>query len=151
MTDGFTVGEFSATAGSTGLIYGVGVSLLQTIFDGGRRQGQLDLTKAQQEEVVVNYRAAVFRAFSEVETSLDQSARLDDQARLKGEQVDRAAKAFDISNVQYREGLIDLLALLQAQQTLFSAQDELVEIRRARLQAVIGLYKALGGGWNDRG
>ena len=149
VADGSTVGEFSAAAGPTGLIYGVGVSLLQTIFDGGRRQGQLDLTNAQQQELIVNYRAAVFRAFSEVEIALVQSSRLAAQEDLKAEQVDKAATAFDISNVQYREGLIDLLALLQAQQTLFSTQDELVEIRLARLQAAINLYKALGGGWSD--
>ena len=150
VSDGFAVGELSAAGGGTGLIYGVGVSLLQTIFDGGLRQSQLDLTRAQQQELVVNYRATVFRALSEVEAALGQSARLADQERLKAEQVMRAATAFDISNVQYREGLIDLLALLQAQQTLFGAQDELVEIKLARLQSVISLYKALGGGWSDR-
>lgn len=149
VAEGSAVGEFSAAAGGTGLIYGAGISLLQTIFDGGRRQGQLDLTKAQQEELIVNYRAAVFRAFSEVEIALVQSSRVATQEGLKGEQVERAATAFDISNVQYREGLIDLLALLQAQQTLFSAQDELVEIKLARLQAAINLYKALGGGWSS--
>ena len=60
---------------------------------------------------------------------------------------DAAAEAFRISEIQYREGVADLLNVLQAQQTLFSAQDQLVQIKLARIQADIGLYKALGGSW----
>ena len=141
-------GELS-TPGGTGLIYTAGASLLQTIFDGGRRQGQLDLAKAQQDELIANYRNTVFKAFSDVESALNEAARLADQERLKSEQVEKARTAFDISDVQYREGLIDLLALLQTQQTLFGAQDELLQVRFARLEAVVGLYRALGGGWTE--
>lgn len=149
VSEGFSAGQVAGAAGPTGLIYGIGVSILQTIFDGGRRQGQLNLARAQQEELIANYRKAVFVAFAEVETALNQAARLAEQERLKAEQVERASTAFDISNVQYREGLIDLFALLQAQQTLFTAQDQLVEIRLARLEAIVALYTALGGGWQD--
>ena len=142
------VGELSA-AGGAGLIYTAGASLLQTIFDAGRRQGQLDLAKDQQQELVANYRGAVVKAFSEVENALNQTARLAEQEMLKREEAEKAARAFDISDVEYREGLIDLLALLQTQQALFAAQDHLLEVRLARFQAAISLYKALGGGWSQ--
>jgi len=151
VTDGPAVGDLIGEAGGTGLIYGVGVSLLQTIFDGGRLQGQSDFVKAQELELIANYRSVVFSAFSDVEAALSASASLAERERLKVIQVDSAARAFDISERQYREGLVGLLALLQAQQTLFEAQDELVQIRLARIQATIGLYKALGGGWLETG
>ena len=58
-----------------------------------------------------------------------------------------AAEAFRISELQYREGVTDLLAVLQSQQSLFTGQDTLVQIKLARLQSNISLYRALGGGW----
>ena len=149
VTDGFIAGGASAASGGTGLLVAVGAELLQTIFDGGRRQGQLDLALAQQQELVAGYRSVVFNAFSEVELALGDSSSIVDQERFKLEQVQRAATALDISDVQYREGLIDLLALLQAQQTFFTAQDELLQIRLSRIQAVVRLYQALGGGWSQ--
>ena len=65
-----------------------------------------------------------------------------------GPKVKNAAEAFRISELQYREGVADLLAVLQTQQTLFTAQDTLVQIKLARLQSNISLYRALGGGWS---
>jgi outer membrane protein TolC len=129
--------------------WSIGASLLQTIFDGGLLQGQLDLTKAQQQELVSTYQSTVLNAFSDVETTLGQVASLADQERLRTVQANAAAEAFRISELQYREGVTDLLNVLTAQQVLFSAQDTLVQIKLARLQADVGLYKALGGGWSE--
>ena len=58
-----------------------------------------------------------------------------------------STEAFRISELQYREGTIDILSLLTAQQSLFSAQDTLVQTKLARLDANVSLYIALGGGW----
>jgi len=129
--------------------WGIGASLLQTIFDGGLLASQFDLTKAQQEELVATYRSTVLNALSDVETTLGQVSSLADQERYKRDQVNASAEAFRISELQYREGVTDLLNLLTAQQTLFTAQDELVQIKLARIQADVGLFKALGGGWSQ--
>jgi NodT family efflux transporter outer membrane factor (OMF) lipoprotein len=131
----------------TSLAWSVGASLLQTIFDGGRLSSQNDVAKGREAELVADYRKAVFSALSDVETSLGQVSSLADQERLKSEEVDNAAEAFRISELQYREGVADLLAVLQTQQTLFTAQDQLVQLKLARLQAGVSLYQALGGGW----
>jgi len=61
--------------------------------------------------------------------------------------VSASRRAFNISEQRLREGTLDLPTLLQVQQTLFQAEDLLAQIRLARLQAVISLYQALGGGW----
>lgn len=129
--------------------FNIGAQLLQTIFDGGKLIGQSRLAHAQELELVADYRSAVLNAFKDVETALNQVASLADQETYKTEQVRAAAEAFRISEIQYREGVADLLNVLQAQQTLFSAQDQLVQIRLARIQADIGLYKALGGNWTE--
>jgi len=60
-----------------------------------------------------------------------------------------AQEAFAISQLQYRQGAADLLTVLQAQLTLFSAQDQLVQTTLANRQAAIHLYEALGGGWME--
>jgi outer membrane protein TolC len=67
--------------------------------------------------------------------------------RLQAEVVTSSRRAFDISEERLREGTIDLVTVLQTQQTLFTAEDNLAQARLARLQAIVSLYQALGGGW----
>jgi outer membrane protein TolC len=78
---------------------------------------------------------------------MGQVSSLTEQERLVSEEERNAAEAYRIAELQYREGVTDLLTVLQTQQTLFTAQDQLVQIRLARLQAGVSLYRALGGGW----
>jgi len=144
---GYASTALSALFNPSSLGFNIGASLLQTVFDGGRLLGQSRLARAQQMELVANYRNTVLGAFQDVESALGQVASLAEQEKYKTEQVDAASEAFRISEIQYREGVADLLNVLQAQQTLFSAQDQLVQIKLARIQADIGLYKALGGSW----
>ncbi|HEX4293541.1 MAG TPA: TolC family protein [Rhizomicrobium sp.] len=129
------------------LAWSVGASLLQSIFDGGAKTSQLDINKGHEVELVADYRSTVFNALSDTESSLGQVTSLASQEAFVTEQVKNAAEAFRISELQYREGVADLLAVLQTQQQLFTAQDTLVQIKLARLQAGVSLYRALGGGW----
>ncbi|MDE2135722.1 MAG: efflux transporter outer membrane subunit [Alphaproteobacteria bacterium] len=144
---GYSATVISSLINPSNLAWDVGSSLLQTIFDGGRLTSQRDLAVAQEKEMITGYRKTVLSALSDVESALGSSASLADQERLTTKQAASANEAFLISEVQYREGVIDLLTLLQVQQTLFSSQDQLVQIKLARLQADVGLYRALGGGW----
>ncbi|MEI9888926.1 MAG: efflux transporter outer membrane subunit [Rhizomicrobium sp.] len=143
--------SLSATIGQAfnpaSLAWSVGSSLMQTIFDGGALSAQSDLQKARQTELVATYRKAVFNAFGDVESSIGQVTSFAEQERLTAEQERNAAEAYRIAELQYREGVTDLLNVLQTQQTLFNVQDALVQIRLARLQAGVSLYRALGGGW----
>ena len=101
----------------------IGASVVQTIFDGGLKKAQDDLALAQQQQQLAAYRLAVFNAFSDVETQLGQSSADTDQLAALTEEVRASAEAFRISELQYREGTIDILSLLQNQQTLFTAED----------------------------
>ena len=140
-------GSIGAAFNPTTMVWSIGASLLQAVFDAGKLSAESDLEKARQTELLVDYRKAVFSAFSDVESSLGQVSALAEQERLVNEQEVNAAEAYRIAELQYREGVTDLLNVLQTQQTLFSAQDQLVQIRLARLQAGVSLYRALGGGW----
>ena len=140
-------GNITQLFNPSSLAWSIGASLLQVIFDGGRLTAQSDLQKARETELLVDYRKAVFSALSDVESSIGQVTALTSQQSLLTEEVTNAQEAYRISELQYREGVTDLLTVLQTQQTLFNAQDQLVQVKLARLQANVSLYRALGGGW----
>ncbi len=131
------------------MAWSIGASLVQTIFDGGRLKAQDDLALAQQREQIATYRKTVFTALSNVESALGQVSANNDQLVALTEEVRASTEAFRISELQYREGTIDILSLLQAQQSLFNAQDTLVQTKLARLDSNVSLYIALGGGWSQ--
>lgn len=146
---GWASGALSSLIGPGGFAWSAGASLLQSIFDGGTHMGEYRLSKAQQLQLIATYRKTVLSAFQDVETALGQVASLTRQEKLLTDEVTAASEAFRISEIQYREGVTDLLTVLTAQQTLFSAQDQLVQVKLARIQADVALYRALGGGWTE--
>jgi NodT family efflux transporter outer membrane factor (OMF) lipoprotein len=145
-------GGFASTAINT-LLHGpnfawdFGANLLQTIFDGGRLIGQKQLALATQQELIASYQNAMLNAYADVENALGQVANNSKAEIHLGREVEAASEAFKISKLQYRQGVTELLTVLQAQQTLFAAEDQLAQTKLARMQAVIHLFEALGGGW----
>ena len=127
--------------------YSWGAGLLQTIFDGGRLAGQKDLAEGVQKEYVAAYQNAALNAYADVEFALVQVANTSQAEGKLRQAIVAAQEAFEISELQYRQGAADLLTVLQAQQTLFSAQDQLVQTVLSNRLAAIHLYEALGGGW----
>ena len=146
---GFSSVALQALLHGPSFLWDAGGELVQTIFDGGKLIGEERLAYATQLELIADYQNAVLNAYSDVESALGQ-VRNDgyEEADLRSE-VAAAREAFQISELQYREGTADLLNVLQAQQTLFGARDTLAQVRLARMQAVVHLYEALGGGWRE--
>src|SRR6185312_10839183 len=128
-------------------LYNLTAGLTQPIFDGFRLQGNLDLQKGIQDELLQNYRKAVISGFTDVDKALVAVRQTNLTVRLQSDVVTSSRRAFDISEQRLREGTVDLVTVLQTQQTLFQAQDALAQARLARLQAIVSLYQALGGGW----
>lgn len=128
-------------------VWGAGAQLLQTLFDGGKLIGQRKLAAAVQTELVANYQGAVLNAYADVEIALGQVSSSSKSEEHLQREVESAHEAFDIAQLQYRQGVAELLTVLQAQQTFFGARDQLAQARLAHLQAVVHLYTALGGGW----
>jgi NodT family efflux transporter outer membrane factor (OMF) lipoprotein len=129
------------------MIYSVAAGLTQPIFEGGRLLGNLDFQKGRQDELLQIYRKTVIQSFSDVETALNDIRQTALRERLQQQVVTASRRAFEISEQRLREGTIDLVTVLQTQQTLFTALDTLVQARLAHMLAVVSLYQALGGGW----
>ncbi len=127
--------------------YTATAGLTQPIFDAGRIQGNLDLQKGVQDELLQDYRKAVISAFTDVENALDAIRQTAQRERLQQDVVTSSRTAFNISEQRLREGTIDLVTVLQTQQTLYQALDQLVQAKLAHVQAIVSLYQALGGGW----
>jgi NodT family efflux transporter outer membrane factor (OMF) lipoprotein len=128
-------------------IYTAAAGLTQPIFHAGQLSGNLDLQKGKQDELLQTYRKTVITAFGDVENALDDIRKTAERERLQRDVVTSSRRAFDISEQRLREGTVDLVTVLQTQQTLYQAEDALAQARLAHVQAIVSLYQALGGGW----
>lgn len=144
---GFASTAVSALLHSPSFAYDLGENVLQSVFDGGRLIGQKNLSQATQRELIAGSQRAVLNAYADVETALGQVKNDSNAENHLKREVEAAREAFTIAKLQYRQGSTDLLTVLQAQQTLFSAEDQLAQSTPARMQAVVHLFEALGGGW----
>ncbi len=135
----FGPGSFFANAAATGI---------QTVFDNGLRRAQLEQVRARQDELLANYRKAVLQAFVDVENGVQAYRFATEQEALERAAVATAQRAADIARAQLLTGTVDVVTALQAQNALFNNLDALAQIRLSRFQALLGLYKALGGGWS---
>jgi NodT family efflux transporter outer membrane factor (OMF) lipoprotein len=129
------------------MFYTATAGLTQPIFEGGKLLGNLDLQKGVQDQLLQNYRKAVISAFTDVDKALIAVRETALAERLQQDVVNSSRRAFNLSDQQLRAGTLNLITLLQVEQTLFQAEDALAQAPLARLQAVVGLYQALGGGW----
>ena len=127
--------------------YTATAGLTQPIFDGAKLQGNLDYQKGLQDQLLQNYRKAVISAFTDVDKALIAVRETALAERLQQDVVTSSRRAFDLSEQQLRAGTLNLITLLQTEQTLFQAEDAQAQARLARLEAVVSLYQALGGGW----
>ena len=127
--------------------YSLSAAIVQSLFDGGRLRAQVGVAESRRRELVENYRSAILTALKEVEDVLGNAERNVRQEEAQQQIVAHAARTLRLAELRYREGADDLLSVLDAQRTLFQAQDGLVQLRLSRLNAALDLYKVLGGGW----
>lgn len=116
------------------------------IFQGGRNRAGLDLAKTRSHIAVAQYERAIQTAFREVADGLAARATFDEQIGLQESLVQTSARRLELSDMRYRSGVDSYLDMLDAQRSLYAAEQSLLETRYYRLSNLIGLYKALGGG-----
>lgn len=121
------------------------------IFTGGRNKANLDASQVRKSIQVARYEQAIQVAFREVADALEARARIDEQLASQTKRVEAEQRRYDISELRYRKGVDSYLNVLTAQRDLYGAQQQLIQTRLARLANAIGLYRALGGGWLERG
>jgi outer membrane protein, multidrug efflux system len=117
------------------------------VFDAGRIVSHISLEKARTQEAVLAYRKAVLLAVQEVEDSLVNVAAEEARHAALVEASKQSREAVEIARDQYQKGLTDFLNVLEAQRNLLAAEDAEVQANQDMAAEVVGLYKALGGGW----
>jgi NodT family efflux transporter outer membrane factor (OMF) lipoprotein len=128
-------------------LYNLALNMTQPIFDGYVLEGKLEFAKGQQFELLKNYCQTVLAGFRDVEVALIAVTDSAERERLQNAVVISSRRAFQLAETRLREGVADLVVVLQTQQTLFTAEDAQALDRQARLQAALSLFQALGGGW----
>lgn len=128
--------------------WSVGPTLSWRILDFGRIHSRIQAANAREEQAIAAYEKTVLLSFEDVEDAL--VAYANEQVRFKSlrEQVTAYQHALDLANQRYTSGVADFLNVLDAQRSLYQAEDNLVQSERAVTTNLIALYKALGGGWN---
>lgn len=150
-----TAGVGTASRDLSGLFEGgswgftVAPSLLQPIFDAGRNRAGLASAQAARDIAVAQYERAIQQAFRDVADALAGRATFSDQVQAQAAVVEAEAARFRLARLRYDNGIASYLDLLDAQRSLFTAQQALVQARLARLQNQVQLYRSLGGGWNE--
>jgi NodT family efflux transporter outer membrane factor (OMF) lipoprotein len=131
--------------------YTLSAGLTQPLFDGFLLESQLKQAKGLQLQNLQAYRKAVLSAFADVEKALVALTQFTLQERLQTEAVASSRKAFEVSETQLRAGTVNLITVLQTQQTLLIAENTLAQVRLNKLLAASSLFQALGGGWTPTG
>jgi outer membrane protein, multidrug efflux system len=144
---GFQSAALASLFGPGAWFYTVAAGLTQPIFDGFLLESQLKQAKGVQLQNLQAYRKAVLSAFADVEKALVALQQFTLQERLQIDVVTSSRKAFDVAETQLRGGTVNLITVLQTQQTLFTAENTLVQVRLSKLLAASSLFQALGGGW----
>ncbi len=129
----------------------IALGVTQPIFDAGLLRGQFDEIKGQQDILLANYRLAVITAFSDVDRALVGLKRYAEEEKYTRISLDASRLALKLSEDQLKIGIVDYVTLLQTEQTLFTTQDTLVQVRLLRLTQAIALYQALGGAYAGTG
>jgi NodT family efflux transporter outer membrane factor (OMF) lipoprotein len=124
-------------------------SLLLPIFDAGRNQAGLQAATVGRDIAIAQYEKAIQVAFREVADALAGRSTLADQLQAQRAVTAAESARLKLSDLRYTNGVASYLDLLDAQRSLFAAQQALVQTRLAQLQSQVGLYKALGGGWTE--
>ncbi len=150
-TTGFQSAALASLFTPGAWFYTLTASLTQPLFDGFLLESQLKQAKGVQLQDLQAYRKAVLSAFADVEKALIALQKFTLQERLQQQVVAASQQAFDVAEKQLAGGTVNLITVLQAEQTLFTAQNNLVLVRLNKLLAATSLFQALGGGWTPGG
>ncbi|WP_081673823.1 efflux transporter outer membrane subunit [Pseudomonas cremoricolorata] len=127
--------------------FAFGPQLSLPLFEGGRLRGTLRLREAQQQEAAVNYRKVVLGAWHEIDDQLRRYNASQVRREHLAEAVEENRIALRTAQQQYVEGAVDFLNVLSVQSALLASEEQSIDSSAAVAQALVGLYKALGGGW----
>jgi outer membrane protein, multidrug efflux system len=128
--------------------FGLGPWIRWPIFEGGRIRANIQVQDARRQQALAQYQRVVLKAIREVEDAL--IAHTTEQARRRSlaNAVESSRQAVELAQLAYEAGATDLLVVLDVQRMLYAAQDALAEADQGAMMCLVGLYKAIGGGWD---
>ena len=121
------------------------------LFDFGRTRAGVESARAQRDIAVAQYEKSIQTAFREVADALAGQATYSEQLRAQQAVAAAETDRFNLSDLRYRNGTASYLDLLDAQRSLFTAQQQAIQANLLRLQNQVTLYRVLGGGWSEAG
>lgn len=147
-------GNFSSSSTALGelisspdTVMTVSTNLVQTLLDNGQRFRNIDQARLTMENNLANYREAVLGAFNEVDVLLSNIQLLRSLGQTAFNNLGAAEESFRIAQARYAEGVADYQTVLQTQNTLFATRNAWLDNKLLQLNAAVGLFQALGGGW----
>jgi len=145
---GFEGSSFGNVLNASSLLWAVGASITQTIFDAGRRRATSDVAIAAYDATVAAYRQTTLTAFQQVEDNLAALRILEQEAQQQRRAVESAQLSLQLFTNRYRGGVDNYLQVITAQTVTLANQRTEIDILRRRVDASVLLVKALGGGWD---
>jgi outer membrane protein, multidrug efflux system len=146
---GYSSAALSGLISPMNQVYAFSAGLTQPIFHAGALRAQVALNNARYTELLADYHKTVISAFGNVEDALVAAQQSLDQQNRQQQAVEKAQRAFQFAQTQMQAGIVNILTVLNTENALFSAQDELVQIQYLHLQSLVDLFTALGGGWQQ--
>jgi NodT family efflux transporter outer membrane factor (OMF) lipoprotein len=122
-------------------------SLAQTLLDNGARKRNVQQTRLSLETALANYRRSVIQAFNDVEVQLRNIELIREQGLVIDQQLVAAEEQFRLAELRYEQGVANFQTVLNAQLQLFNSRNSVLQNRLQLLNAIIGFYQSLGGGW----
>jgi NodT family efflux transporter outer membrane factor (OMF) lipoprotein len=145
---GFESGSITTLLQGPGAMWSVGASVVQTLFDAGRRRAATDEAKASYDSSVASYRQTVLTSFQQVEDNLAALRILEQEAGVQTSAVQAAQRSLDLSNSRYEGGVTSYLEVITAQNADLSDELTEVNILGRRMASAVLLIEAIGGGWD---
>jgi len=143
---GFASTALGSLLGGDGLTWSFGPSISLPIFDGGRNRGNLTVAQARENIAVATYEVTVQGAFREVADALAGRQYYAEQVAAGARGLVAAGQIARLARLRYREGVASYLEVLDAERSLFAAEQQQIQVRRAQADNLVALYVALGGG-----
>ncbi|MFT4076103.1 MAG: efflux transporter outer membrane subunit [Asticcacaulis sp.] len=132
-------------------VFSLGGNIVQPLFQGGRLKAQSGAAASRRDQAAFAYKKAALNAFREVEDSLAAVDRINAQQLILTEQTASLAEAYRLAGNRYKAGYSPYLEQIDAQRTLLGAQLSLIQAQADHLNAIVGLYQAVGGGFTETG
>ena len=148
-TAGFVNPELSNLFDSGSRYFSIAPSLYLPIFNAGRNRANLAVAETNEKIAVAQYEKSIQTAFREASDALVSRKTLKDQLDAQARQLEAEQVRYKLSDLRYTNGIASYLDLLDAQRSLFSLEQAVVQVRLTQLQNQINLYKVLGGGWTE--